>query len=82
MFDAVNMSSKNLPNLDPFSDIDPLPNNQLLLSERIDVDKLKMNKLYVSDRAYDNDDSDVDFELVDHEGVQVTNRVFDDEDDE
>ena len=83
IYDAVNMSSANLPCLDPFADIDPLLNdNQVFLSEHIDSAKLKVNELYISDPVYDSDDSDMDFEHVDDNGVQVINPVFDDEDEE
>ena len=75
------MSSVNLSSLDPFADIDPLLNdNQVFLSEHIDSAKLKVNELYISDPVYDSDDSDMDFEHVDDNGVQVINPVFDHED--
>ena len=71
IYGAVNMSSANLPSLDPFSDIDPLLNdNQVFLSEHIHPAKLKVNELYISDSVYDSDDSDVDFEHVDDNGVR------------
>ena len=83
IYDAVNMTSANLPSLDPFADIDPLLNdNQVFLSERINSAKLKVNELYISDPVYDSDDSDIEFEHVDDNGVQVINPVFDDEDEE
>ena len=62
IYDAVNMTSANLPSLDPFADIDPLLNdNQVFLSERINSAKLKVNELYISDPVYDSDDSDIEF---------------------
>ena len=65
------MSSANLPSLDPFADIDPLLNdNQVFLSEHIHSAKLKVNELYISDPVYDNDESDMDFEHVDDNGVR------------
>ena len=77
------MTDPVLPSLDPFADIDPLLNdNQVSLSEHIDSAKLKVNELYISNPVYDSDDSDMDFEHVDDNGVQVINPVFDDEDEE
>ena len=83
IYDAVNMSLANLPSLDLFADIDPLLNeNQVFLSEHVDSAKLKVNELYILDPVYDSDDSDMDFEHVDDNGVHVINPVFNDEDEE
>ena len=76
IYDAVQMTSSNLPTLDPFADIDPLESNE----EEPDCN-VDMSQVYITDNgACDTDACDSDEEFYDDGNIFT--RVFEDEDDE
>ena len=77
IYDAVQMTLKNLPTLDPFNDIDPLFNE----NEQEDVVNAQAaaNRIYVAEEDY-ADDADDEFECGDDETeVQLFEDEYEDE---
>ena len=72
------MTSKNLPSLDPFADIDPLLDDENN-GGNMNATSLKLSQMYATD--YDSDDRDCDFQFGDNDH-EVNEQLFEDEDEE
>ena len=81
--DAIKMTSKNLPTLDPFDDIDPLCiENEV--EEVVNAQAIAANLIYVTEENHaddsDNDDDKTDVEMLFEDEYDETED--DDDDDE